>query len=444
MGVDPNLRTPYVINYSLDIQKAITNNVSLDIGYVGNHGTKLIGALDINQPVAHLVTVPGVNGGNPFSVGPGYTAAGLAACAATPTTKTCAPNAALEQAARPFTQFPYFKFIDEFGNYDTSNYNGLQAVLTARNFHGLTLTSGYTYSHALGDSSDQGTSGGLVIPINSDGNLHNQLYTSTAFDMRHRFTVSGTYAIPGKKSPGQILEGWSITSVATIETGTPWGVSDSSTDFAGTGEQTGNSQGNEGGQWSFLNAQGGPGNPADFLAVHNFTNVTPAVPNGAPGIPFFVGSTQLANPRPPMRACNSAAATMGPLATASLRVLGCYALGSSVLIPPPYGGYGTMPRTPWRDQGFRNMDLSVTKQFKFKERLTAQFRAEVFNILNHPNFVNPFGGPGGGGASLNPSRAGSTGAGLGFVSNTPDQAGSNPVLGSGGARDIQLGLKLIF
>ena len=86
----------------------------------------------------------------------------------------------------------------------------------------------------------------------------------------------------------------------------------------------------------------------------------------------------------------------------------------------------------------------MTKQFKFKERLTAQFRAEVFNILNHPNFVNPFGGPGGGGASLNPSRAGSTGAGLGFVSNTPDQAGSNPVLGSGGARDIQLGLNLIF
>ena len=111
----------------------------------------------------------------------------------------------------------------------------------------------------------------------------------------------------------------------------------------------------QGGQRSFLNAQGGPGNPADFLAVHNFTDVTPAVPNGAPGIPSFVGSTQLANPPTANASCNSAAATMGPLATASLRVLGCYALGSSVLIPPPYGGYGTMPRTPWRDQGFRNM-----------------------------------------------------------------------------------------
>ena len=43
-----------------------------------------------------------------------------------------------------------------------------------------------------------------MIPINSDGNLHNQLYTSTAFDMRHRFTVSGTYAIPGNQFSGQV------------------------------------------------------------------------------------------------------------------------------------------------------------------------------------------------------------------------------------------------
>ena len=99
---------------------------------------------------------------------------------------------------------------------------------------------------------------------------------------------------------------------------------------------------------------------------------------------------------------------MGPLALASLANLGCYALGNSVLVPPAYGSYGTTARDEFRDGGFYNMDFSVTKPFKFKERLTAQFRAEFFNILNHPDFVNPAGGPGGGGASLNPSRAGST------------------------------------
>ena len=49
VGIDPNIRTPYVENWSLGIQRAITNNLSLDISYVGNHGTKLLGKMDINQ-----------------------------------------------------------------------------------------------------------------------------------------------------------------------------------------------------------------------------------------------------------------------------------------------------------------------------------------------------------------------------------------------------------
>ncbi len=49
-GVDPNLRTPYVNNWNLDVQHAISNNLSIDIGYVGNHGTKLLGKSNLNQP----------------------------------------------------------------------------------------------------------------------------------------------------------------------------------------------------------------------------------------------------------------------------------------------------------------------------------------------------------------------------------------------------------
>jgi hypothetical protein len=346
------------------------------------------------------------------------------------------------------------KYIDYFGNLDTANYNGLQVVLTARNYHGLTLTGGYTYAHSLGESSDQGTSGGLVIPANSYGCFRCQLYTSTAFDMRHRFTISGTYAIPGKKGFGQMLQGWSINTTAVIQTGTPWGVNDTATDFAGVGEANGrNPATNEGMQWDFF------GNPNDFKAIHNFSGVdrtsggtytlctttikTNCVQN-VTGIPFFPGGGGIAAPTA-NATCNQKAASMGPLATASLNVIGCYALGSSVLVPPAYGSFGTMPRNPWRDQGFRNWDMSVTKAFKFNERLSAQFRVEFFNILNHINFVNPFGGPGSANTpnDLNPSRAGGA-SGLGYVLNTPDAASSNPILGSGGNRDMQLGLKLIF
>jgi hypothetical protein len=331
------------------------------------------------------------------------------------------------------------------GNLDSSNYDSLQATLTMRNYHGLSLNAGYTYSHALGYASDQGTGGGLVLPINSNGNLHSQLYTSTTFDTRHRLTLTGTYTIPGKNGFGQILEGWSINSTARIFTGSPWGVSDLTTDFDGTGEAlVQGTFGTEGGQWNFLNSSGGPGNPKDFFALHNFVNATPpvtgAVP-GVPGVPYYSGES---NPTCLAQAIALDGGASKGLAQAALTNLGCYALGNSVLIPPAFGSYGSMPRNPFRDQGFRTMDASITKAFKFKERLTTQFRAEFFNILNHPNFVNPYGGPGGNAATLDPSGANTTSTGFGHVLATPDQAGSNPVLGSGGARSIQLGLKLIF
>ncbi len=79
---------------------------------------------------------------------------------------------------------------------------------------------------------------------------------------------------------------------------------------------------------------------------------------------------------------------------------------------------------------------------KFKERLTAQFRGEFFNVFNHPNIANVFGGPGGDNTYTDPSA--DAGACFGFQNVTPDVLSSNPVLGSGGARAMQLGLKILF
>ncbi|HEY1925280.1 MAG TPA: hypothetical protein VGG58_08505, partial [Candidatus Acidoferrum sp.] len=66
------------------------------------------------------------------------------------------------------------------------------------------------------------------------------------------------------------------------------------------------------------------------------------------------------------------------------------------------------------------------------ERMKLQFRGEVFNVLNHPIFA--FG-------SIRKNLPGSN---LGLARTTPDVEASNPVIGSGGSRHIQLGLKLIF
>jgi len=117
-------------------------------------------------------------------------------------------------------------------------------------------------------------------------------------------------------------------------------------------------------------------------------------------------------------------------------------VGNSVLIPNGVGQFGTMGRNIFRDTGFHNVDLSVSKNFKFGERLKAQFRVETFNIFNHPNYANPNGATSGygQGANADPSQAGTFGCGCA----TPDNASFNPVLGSGSNRAIQLGLKFIF
>ena len=124
---------------------------------------------------------------------------------------------------------------------------------------------------------------------------------------------------------------------------------------------------------------------------------------------------------------------------ASLTNFGCYAQGGGLLIPPAFGTFGNAGKGIWRGPGFHNWDLSVTKTFKFGDRLSTQFRAEFFNVLNHPEFVNAAGGPA---HFLNNDP--SSGPGMGYGSNTPDVAATNPVFGSGGPRSIQLGLKILF
>jgi hypothetical protein len=159
----------------------------------------------------------------------------LASCAANPIGKTagnpnCAPSPAAETGARPYNvKFPYLSFIGWLSNNNFSNYKGLQFALTQRTWHGVSYVAGYTYSHALAESPDNWR---LINPILS-GDVRS-LYGNSQFDVTHRFTYSLTYALPGKKSPGQILEGWSINSIVSIQSPMPWGINDVTTDFTGT------------------------------------------------------------------------------------------------------------------------------------------------------------------------------------------------------------------
>jgi hypothetical protein len=99
-----------------------------------------------------------------------------------------------------------------------------------------------------------------------------------------------------------------------------------------------------------------------------------------------------------------------------------------------------MGRNLFRDSGFTNWDLSIFKSFSIKERYRFQFRAELFNVLNHPVFANPYGASNGWLNGIDPSNPGLFGA----AGGTPDIAAGNNLIGSGSARVMQLGLKILF
>ena len=387
LGMDQNFRYTLIENWTVDIQHRFTSTLGLDVAYVGNHGRNLPLIRDINQ------------------IDP---ATGL---------------------GRYSAKFPFLGFINYLSSTGRSDYNGLQVTLDQKVSHGLSILAGYTYAHARDNGSLD-----LFALLPQDSRHPELEYASSDFDIRHRFTLTITYALPSKKSALQLLEGWQINSIATLQSGQPWLVDDLSSNFSGTFELAD--------RWDFF------GNPADF------TSGPTGLPHcsGAfetPGAVTCVQFPAFGIGQPiPLSGAATASAQQTCLADArSVKTLdagGCYIKGKSVMVPPAPNTFGTMGRNIFRDSGFRDWDLSVMKNFKYRERLNAQFRAEFFNVLNHPNFANPYGGVNGFGfvGPISPGNPGSSGFGCGCA--TPDVAAGNPIVGSGANRAVQLGLKLIF
>jgi len=385
--VDPGLKMAMVGEWNFGIQRAITSTITVDIGYVGAHGEWGTGALDPNQP--------------------------------TPGVKTN------EQQRRPYyNQFPYLGQISTEYSIDRSNYNSLQASMRKRVSKGLSLTAGYTFGHGLDIHSLDGTAN----PKSVMDSTHPELdYGSGDFDYRQRFTMTGTYLIPGKKSPLQLLEGWQLNSTLNILSGVPVGAFDTASDLSGTGEQDD--------RWSIV------GNARDF--TEGTTAMLPCW--GVTGSTFgkTQGCTPVTNIAAMPQACQNAAVALpvnpnvpgsDPNSTGlkALGNFGCYMTGNTVIVPPAQGTFGNMARNVLRGQRLRVWDMSVAKNWKIKERFTAQFRVECFNIINAVNYAANGG--------TNPA----TPSTFGVSPGTPDVVNSAPVFGTGGPRKIQLGAKLIF
>src|SRR6267154_1152484 len=198
-----------------------------------------------------------------------------------------------------------------------------------------------------------------------------------------------------------LLEGWQVNSIMTIQGSLPWNLIDGNingSDSSGTGEFAD--------RWNIV------GNPANIKA-------------SLTGVPFFDFTTPQTSPQ----ACIDHA-DLG-----QLQSFGCYIENGTILVPPNFGTFGNIGRNPFRGPRLDNLDFSVVKTTNLNERVSVQLRAEFFNFLNHPHFANPNTQ-----GLVDPSDPTS----FGFIFNTPDVAAANPVIGTGGPRNIQLGLKFRF
>jgi len=432
-GIDPNFQQAYTAEWNVDIQQAITNKLTLDVAYVGNHGVQQEYLSDLNQPpigtgwntpwTAAQLTAAKQNTGDA-----GLTSAQL--CLGQGPVPFCTVNTAAERAAGQYSAlFPYLSNIDIAGTQGGglwSNYNGLQVTLQARNYHGLSFLTGYTYSHALSVTDGNSTNNGSALL--ADRNNPRLNYGNNSNDQRHRLTFSPTYQLPGMKAPAQMLEGWTLNGILTLQSGLAWNPSDPTVnDWLGTGENTNSGIG------------------AGTTQFWNYSGPRSAFSNTGPTpIPCYgklAGCTAFAAaPADIQASCNTAAqapyagnAQLQQLALVAMGNQACYVQGGGVLTPPAYGTLGNASRGLFSGPHYYNVDFGVAKLWKFKERYSAQFRVEFFNLFNRADFTNPSGT-----TSTDPTKPSTFDHSI----NTPDSA--NPVLGSGGPRHIQFGLKLAF
>ena len=290
---------------------------------------------------------------------------------------------------------PTFQQIQFVTNAATSDYHALQVQFQQRVAHGLQLLSSYSWSHSIDSASagsDVGSNfGNTFVPgINPAAERG-----PSDFDIRHAFSVGMTYAIPTPKInilTRALAGGWSIQSVIQARSASPVNVYFS-----------------------------------DFTQGSNAFNADKAIrPNLAPGVPLYLYGPQY----PGGKAFNNTSDQGGS---------GCI----GPFCPPamdPNGNplNGNLSRNALRGSRAAQWDFAVHREFSLHETIRLQFRAEMFNILNHPNFGSPIG-------DLNDSQFGRSTQTLGSsLSEGTGTGGFSSLYQVGGPRSMQLALKLLF
>ena len=395
-AIDPNLRTPYVQQWSFGIEREITSNMALEVRYAGNHAVKVYRGTDYNetnifengflQEFLNAQKNLAINNNTTFAPGAAGTVplpiftklfTGVAAASgfsnstfisnlqqnnigAMSSTLAFSPTYINSRKNLPpafFVTNPNAAFARVLGNFSYSNYHSLQVELRRRFANGLQFQANYTLSRTLND--------GTTI-VNNQSSLESNRtlrnfgldYQNSDQDQRHRFVSNVVYDLPfgtgrrylsGTWAPlRKTLEGWTAGAIVTYQTAAPWYVTSGRSSF---------NQQNPGNNSAQLGS----------LSFEQFKNAT-GVFRTPVGV-FFVNPTLL----------NVVTNSAGALASARLK--------EGLFVQPAAGTFGNFPMNSLFGPNFTQTDFSLAKRTYFSERGNVEFRMIVFNVFNHPNFT---------------------------------------------------------
>jgi hypothetical protein len=381
----------YVMEWNLNIQRQLTSSLSLSVGYVGSRGVHMLLRGDDGNMTLPTLT----SAGYLFPCGPPILPDGSCTAGNSPSGTSAQINPNLGAI-----RYMYWN--------SDSRYHALNVNLEKRFAHGLQFQVAYTFAKSLDDDSQTIAGDTFGNGINSPWwFLPKLFYGPSDFNVAHDVSINALYDIPTPKSftgiANTLLGGWELGGIMSFNSGVP-------TTPINNGDPLG--LGNTGAD------QFGP-----LVQVPGCDPINHGFANSLAGAPLWINANCYTNP------------------TAPASFQGQCADFPNAPTPPPAGRIycanlapGNVLRNSINGPHLFTMDFSVLKNFPVKrisEQFNVQFRAEMFNITNHVNFVPPQPNSGDGNSGIyNPD--GSI-AGVGTIS----LLATDP-------REVQFALKVIW
>jgi hypothetical protein len=398
-AISPNLRTPYVQDWNLSVQRAIGWNTTVTVSYLGNHATDLIRGIDINQVIINQNgLLQGFNAARnncfvAIAAGQGcdatYTGAGSQSLAGTifdPNSPTPLPGCpsdcgfldagvveseletgqvgaladlyhidGIEAFPGQFTPNEFIRGGDLLENFSSSSYNAGVVEVQRRFKHDLIFQGSYTFSKVLDDADGSQS--------NFDPLLDNEQPRAergrASFDVTDAIKANFVYNLPfgeGRFASGngilnRVIGGWALSSVLDLQSGAPF---------------------------SFFSERATINRTSRSVNETAFTNLSRSALRNAINLSFpSTGPVLLINPS--YIAANGTGA--GPDG------LTCSPVVANGLCNPQPGDLGNLSRNEFNGPMFFDEDFSILKSIKVHESMSLQLRGDAFNVWNHPTFA---------------------------------------------------------